>query len=184
MLRTQFAALTLAVTALAASGCGESSKTTSNSSATTTATASTTGASGPTTPPATSVKVATGAPLSRARFIAAADAICAQTNTKLAAVTVITSKEFARQLPEVVIYDTTEISELSKLVPPPALAHDWETILTDFHGFTEDSNLVAQKLKAKDPKTVAPTVTAAQNLHRSLDAIAARDGFRHCDTNS
>ena len=187
MLRTQLAALTLAATALAASGCGGSSKSTSSSSAATTTTettASTTAASVPTPPPTTSVKVATGTPLSRVRFIAAADAICAKTNTKLSAVTVITGKEFARELPQVVIYDATELEELSKLVPPASLAHDWGTILDDFHMYTEDSGMVARDLQTNNRRAIAPTVTAAQNLHRALDAIAARDGMRHCNTNS
>jgi hypothetical protein len=73
------------------------------------------------------------------------DAICAKTNTKLAAVTVITSKELARQLPQVVVYDATETNELSKLAPPTSLAHDWPMILTDLHQFTEYSRTVTKR---------------------------------------
>jgi hypothetical protein len=184
MLRTQLAALTLAVTTLAASGCGGSSKDTANPNATTgTTTAGATGAS-VSAPSSTAVKVATGNPLSRTRFIAAADAICAKTNTKLAAVTVITTREFARQLPQVVLYDATEINELSKLVPPTSLARDWSTMLNDFHQFTEYSRTVAKDVQAHNMKAVSPIIVSAQNLRQELNRVATRAGFKHCNRTS
>lgn len=186
MSRTRLAALTLAATALAASGCGGSSKNTASPSATATTGTIAAGGAGASEsiPSPASIKAATGKPLSRARFIAAADAICAKTNTKLAAVTVITSKELARQLPQVVIYDATETDELSKLVPPASLAQDWSRILNDFHRFTEYSRAVAKDVQAKNIKAASPSIVAAQKLHQELNATATRDGFRHCNRTS
>jgi hypothetical protein len=184
MLRTQLAALTLAVTALAASGCGGSSKDTANPNATTGTTTPGATDTSVSAPSSTGIKVATGKPLSRARFIAAADAICAKTNTKLAAVTVITTRELSRQLPQVVLYDATETNELSKLVPPTSLAHDWSTMLNDFHQITEYSRTVTKDVQAHNMKAASPIIVSAQNLRQELNRVATRAGFKHCNRTS
>jgi hypothetical protein len=39
--------------------------------------------------------------------------------------------DFARVYPQVAIYDRTEAAELSKLVPPAAMAQDWARIVNN-----------------------------------------------------
>jgi ABC-type transport system substrate-binding protein len=178
MLRTQFAAMTLAMTALAASGCGGSSK----SGSTTTAVATSTATTAVTTPlpPVTAVKVATGTPLAHAQFIAKADAICARANVKRATINVVNKSEYARELPQAAIYDATETDELSKLVPPAALAHDWAQIVGDFRLFTEYTDTVARYAQANKLNAGVSVIQTAERIHRRLAKIAARDGLTHC----
>jgi hypothetical protein len=189
MLHMQLAALVLAATTIAASGCGESSKSTSTAtqasstgaSAATTAATPTTATSTVALPaPTAPIKVATGTPLARAQFIAAADAICARTNTKLAADVIVTKKEFGRVLPQVAIYDRTETNELSKLVPPAAMAHIWAHMLKDFQSYGEYTSTVARYAQANNFSAASPIINQADDVRRTLSVIAIGQGFKHC----
>lgn len=178
MLRTQFAAITLATTAFAVCGCGGSSK----SGSTTTAVATPTATTAVTTPlpPVTMIKVATGTPLTHAQFITKADEICASANIKRSAINVVNKSEYARELPQAAIYDATETSELSKLVPPAALAHDWAQILGDFRLFTEYTDTFARYAQANKLTAGVPALQTAERVHQRLANIAARDGLTRC----
>src|SRR5215831_13533699 len=126
MLHAQLAAVALGATALAAAGCGSSK---AGSAATTAAS---------TTAPVTSTntaKLATSAPLSRARWIAGGDAICKQTLAKIETLGFYTPAQLARVLPRAVPYYAAEAEELAKLVPPKSKAHDWEQVVNDVHAF-------------------------------------------------
>lgn len=185
MLHGLLGALALTATTLAASGCGGSSKaaSTASTAASTTATTSATAPATDATPqlaPATHVKVATGTPLPRVRFIASADAICARANTKIAAVSVVDKQELARAFPQTAVYEAGEANQLTKLVPPAAMAHDWGLIISDFHRYSEYANVAARDSEAKNIEAAIPLFQPAARIHEQLDAIAKHDGFKHC----
>jgi hypothetical protein len=169
MLHTQLAALALAAMATVASGCG-SSKT---GSATTAASTSPT----TTAPPAT---VATGKPLSRARWIAAGDAICESTQTKVNALHGRTSAELLRDIPQAAVYYAAEAESMSKLVPPKSMAHDWETIVDDVHVYGEYTNTAIQNAKEHHGLLTAAFREKIAKLQASMIATAKRDGFKWC----
>jgi hypothetical protein len=174
MLRIQFAAMALATAALlTASGCGGSSK----DASTTTVNAATT-----TPPTGTTPKVATGAPLTRAQLITRANTICVNTNNKRAAIVVVHPSEYARELPQAAIYATTETNELSELVPPAALAHDWSKLLDYFHLYAEYTNAFARYTQTHTTNTSGPLLEKAEGIHQRLATIATRDGLTHCAT--
>lgn len=173
MLHTQLAALALAVLAASASGCG-SSKT---GSATTTTAAQAT----PTTPITTTpTKVAAGAPLARAQWIAAGDAICASTNDKFATLGAHNPGQFVGALPQAAIYYTSESEDLSKLVAPKSMARDWEEIVNDIHLTGEYADAVAQDVKEKQQQTASQMLKKAEALRKETLRIARRDGFKWC----
>lgn len=177
MLYAHLAALALAAIALAVSGCGGSSKT--GSTTTAAATKRTTTAAPPTIAAAT-VKVATGKPLTRATLISKGDAICARRNAKLMAISVAKQGGFARVFPEVAIYDSTESSELSKLVPPASLAHDWARIINIAHLYSEYINRIASDIQTGSYASARTLIDTSEGMHRRLMVATKRDGFRHC----
>lgn len=178
MLHAHLAALALAVTTLAASGCGESSKTGSATTAAAAAATTATTATPPTT--TTSVKPASGKSLTRTQLIAKGDAICARAHTKLSAMSASTQKEFARLLPQAAIYDNTESNELSELVPPASMAHDWAQIISSAHLYGEYISRVADYARANNFRSATPLLHASENVQKQLIAVATHDGFKHC----
>jgi ABC-type Fe3+-hydroxamate transport system substrate-binding protein len=189
MSHTQLAALALAAASLALCGCGGSSKTTVSTAASSAAatTATTTTIASTSLPAATTVKVAVGAPLTRAQLLAKGDAICARINVQVDKVTTqassspnVSRQEFYEGIPKVARDYATEANELSKLVPPASLAHNWETILSDLHRYVQYEDLAAHEAEVKDAKAIVALIAPAEAIHAKLDAIAKRDGFRYC----
>ncbi len=186
MLRVQFATLATAIaaTALLAAGCGGSSKTeTTTSAAAPTATATTTTNTASTTPASatsTTIAVASGRPLSHSAWIAKGDSICTRANTKLSSTTVKGTADFARLLPQAAIYERTEAAELSKLVPPKAMAADWALIVNGLQKFSELSARAGQYAKVNNITEGQPVFTAATKVQQEFTAVAKRDGFGEC----
>jgi len=177
MLFSYLATLAFATMALATSGCGGSSK--SGTTHTVVATAATTTADSATVPTG-GEKVAAGKPLTRAKLVARANAICGSTHTKLSAISVKTGEQFTRVLPQIAIYDSAEFKELSKLTPPASMAHEWSRILGGVHLYSEYVNRIANYAQANNSTSAAPLFRAANALHRQLVVIAAHNGVRHC----
>jgi hypothetical protein len=173
MLHTQLAALALAVLAASASGCGSSKAGSTTTPAQTTP--ATTVATTPTIP-----TTANGAPLTRAQWIAAGDAICANTNDKFATLGAHNGTQFVRALPQAAIYYTSESEDLSKLVAPKSMAHDWEQIVEDIHLTGEYANAVAQDVKEKQEQSASQLLKKAEELRKDSLQIAKRDGFKWC----
>ncbi|HEV7936503.1 MAG TPA: hypothetical protein VGP18_00580 [Solirubrobacteraceae bacterium] len=193
MSHIRLAALALTAVSLALGGCGGSSKTTASTvaaTATTTADstqATSTTAAGASVPAATIVRVASGTPLTRAQLIAKGDAICAHVNAEVDKVDTqpnvpasVELREVLEGYPKVARYETTETNELSKLVPPAALAHDWGLIVNDFHRYVQYADALASDAEAKNIKAIGPLIQPAEAVHEKLNAIAAHDGFKSC----
>jgi hypothetical protein len=85
-----------------------------------------------------------------------------------------------RELPQAVAYYTLETNELSKLVPPSSLAHDWGTIVNDFNLIKEYTRTVASYASANKMKEGGPYLRGGNRTLARLDQIAAHDGFRSC----
>jgi hypothetical protein len=164
MLHTQLAALALAAAAVIASGCG-SSKNESTAASTST--------------PSTTATAATGAPLSLARWISEGNAICKNTEAKLATLNAHTQAQLANELPLAASYYTVQAEELAKLVPPKSMAHDWEQIIDDIHLFSEYTDKAAEYIKTAH-KVDGPALAKATNLQRQVVAMVKHDGFTHC----
>jgi hypothetical protein len=184
----QLAALALAAMTLTTAGCGSSSK---NGSTTTVAGAPAASTSSPVTtaststqasslPPAVAVSVANGKPLTRARWIAKGDAICAELNRELQALKVKRAGELPRVLPQAAAYVRTEVVQLAKLVPPASKASDWKRFLSATLQWAEGTAKLAEFAKLGDSITVSPVAKATIALHGRLVSMAQHDGFKVC----
>lgn len=179
MLHAQLAALVLAATTLAASGCGGSTKNSSTTTATgATATTATTSAASPTTTAV--IRPPTGKPLTRSQWIAKADAICARANTRVSSITIVSEKEFTRQIPQVATYNRTETGELSKLVPPASMTSAWTRLLKEYALYDEYTNRIAQYAQANNYISAGPVLHTAEKIRAQIAALAKSDGFKQC----
>ena len=184
--------LAIATTMLAASGCGNSSKTVSttisgSTAATTNAAETTSEAKAPVTTPAPSapvkvatVQVATGTPLAKAQWIAAGDAICAHLQTELAANPVKGTKTFAVVFPQAAALERVEVSELGKLVPPRSNTKDWQTLLTKSLESAENTATLGRAAQTREIKLDDPLIVTTTKIDGEIHVIAKRDGFKHC----
>ena len=127
-------ALALSAVAIATTGCG-SSKT--GSKATTTASSATTTTTASALPQVatTPTHIASGAPLSHARWIAVGDAICHSSQMKVARLSFHNKAQFVNVLSQASLEYAAEAESLRKVVPPKAEAGDWERIVNDVHLF-------------------------------------------------
>jgi hypothetical protein len=183
VLHVSLAALALATTVLAASGCGRSSKpatTTAATSAPQTTSSTTVDAESTPTPTVAAVKPAVGKPLSRARWIAKGEAICTRLNAQLAARTVKSPTEFAVVLPQAAAYERAELAQLIKLVPPASEAGDWQKFLTETQQWAENSTKLGQIAQAGKFTLALPLVTTTRKLHEHLAHLASHKGFKEC----
>jgi hypothetical protein len=178
MLNVYLATLALTATALVASGCGGTSKTTTTATALTTATATTTAGSTPGT--ATTVRIASGKPLIRSQWLAYGDAICARAKAKTSALTVSSIPDFARVYPQIAIYNRIEAGELSKLVPPTSAAHDWTQIVGNLEQHAQYVREVARYIQAKQENSAGTPFHLANVAIEQMLATAKRDGFKKC----
>jgi hypothetical protein len=177
MLQIHLAALALVAVALVASGCGGSSK---SGTSTATLAATTTAAPTPTTLPSPTVKLATGRPLTRAKWIAEADAICAHVNTEAGAISVRSGSEYVTALPQVAVYYSTEAKNLSNLVPPASMAGDHARIVNGLQLFSEYLSKSGQALATGNKSAAGQLYRAAVGVQKRLIAVAKRDGFKRC----
>jgi hypothetical protein len=164
MLHTQLVALALVALATAASGCG-SSKTGSTTTAASTSPA-----------PTTTVAVATGAPLSRARFIAAGDAICENVQLKLNAL----HGQLLSSIPQAAVYYAAEAESMGKIVPPKSLANDWQQIIDDVHVYGEYASNAIQNAKEHHGTLSTAFRAKVAGIQANMIATAKRDGFKWC----
>lgn len=181
MPRTPFAALALTAVILTAAGCGGSSKTTSTetSAAATAPTTSTTGATTQATA-TVAAKPASGKPLTRAEWISKGDAICAHLNTQLDATPIKTVAEFARVLPQAVLYERAALAQLSTLVPPPSEASNWRHILTNVAEWANDSAKVGVEAQSSNFSLTSPAMRATRVYHEGFAHLSKRSGFKQC----
>ncbi|MGC2373181.1 MAG: hypothetical protein WA484_04825 [Solirubrobacteraceae bacterium] len=171
MSRQQLAALALAATTLAASGCGGSSK--SSSQTTSTAQVGATAQTGST---------ANAKPITQAELTAAANAICGRIRARLAQNKFTTQQEIGRAAPGIAAYERSSLVELEKLVPPPSLAGDWAQIVAGIRTLASDAAKIGEYERANRLETPAGhAFLLTTGIHGKFAAsIAKRDGIDRC----
>lgn len=174
MLHAQFAALTLVVTTVAASGCGGSSKATSATPAAATSAPATTSSA-----VAETTSTEAGKTLTRAELIAKAGVICAGVNAKRAAITIRSRRDFPR-LKEVATYEQVAATELGKLVPPASMASDWRQIVANAQALAYDTAKYGEYAIASNAAAGSMATAGTASLQQMI-IIAKRDGFKECD---
>jgi hypothetical protein len=176
MLHVQLAALALATTALAAAGCGSTSKQSSTDGSvggsTTTMTAT-----------ATSSKPITPQPLTRAKLIAQANVICRQVNARRAKMRIMeikTPQDYARFVPPFASYQQAMFAKLDKLIPPASMAKDWIQILAQAKTLADDMTRIGEYAKANEIGEVDGMLPPSTKAQEQMIVTAKRDGFKDC----
>lgn len=182
MTHTRLVALVLTSAALTASGCGSSTKTTSNTSAQTPSQVSsqTTTTAPQTTVPPISKPAAQTTPLTHAQFVSRADAICAQTIAKRSQLYARSQNEFAAVVPVLAAYQRTLYAELGTLVPPKSLAGDWEQVLRSTRVLAEATTKIGTYGQNNRSKSAQPFYNQFDQARSRLRAASARAGMRSC----
>jgi hypothetical protein len=175
MLHAQLAALALATTALAAAGCGSTSKpsSTGGSVGASTTTAATTAT--------TTVRSSTRTrPLTRAQLIAQADVICRKVNARRSKMKIKTSQDYARSVPPFASYEQVMYAKLDKLVPPASMAKDWTQIVAQARTLAAGMTKIGQYAKTKDLEAANGVFSSASKAQAQMIVIAKLDGFKDC----
>jgi hypothetical protein len=173
---TRVAALVLVVSAFAASGCGGSTK--SSSQATSPAPVE---PSSHTESTVQATTQANGKALTSAELIAKADKICGRIIAKVLSKVVKTPQEAARVEPQNAAYQRTALGELGKLTPPASLASDWKQILTAIQLIIINTDKLGEYAKANNVKGMSTTLIAGMHVPRQMLTVAKRDGFKACE---
>jgi hypothetical protein len=169
-------ALTLMASALIASGCGGSSKSSSQTASATQA-ASSTQATATTTQ---TQPVSAGPPLTRAELIAKADLVCARLNAIRASNVVKSKQEFIQSISRLSGDEQRTLEEMAKLTPPATLANTWSSILTGYRMISENVNKLKQDLARNKTGEVDSLLASSNQIQHNTAAIAKSAGFKDC----
>jgi hypothetical protein len=151
MSRTGLTALTLVATALTASGCGGSTKSSESTE-----------------------------PLTHVEFVAKADVICGRVNAERASTPMKSRQDFERILPRIAADEQTAVAELDKLTPPASMAADWKQIVTADRTLAGYTGRYGQYLASDNNRAARALLQAAGSVQRPMVATAKRDGFNDC----
>lgn len=172
-------ALALSAVAIATTGCG-SSKTGSTATATGSSATTTKTASALPQVATTPTQIASGAPLSHSRWIAAGDAICHSSQMKVARLSFHNKAQFLNELSRASLEYAAEAEELSKIVPPKVQAGDWERLVNDVHLFGEYVTSALATARANGGVVPPAVRTKTGELQGDMAIVGKRDGFKWC----
>ena len=176
-------ALALTLPVLAAAGCG-SSKTASDhaSPPATGTTASSHTATTASTPVAVAtVHIASGPPLSHARWQALANQACLQaSHLENGASNASTRAELTHALLQKASADSARLASLVKLVPPAQLRAAWQRFLDGISQQQADAHKLAEVVQAGGFSFHLPLLAAAGKAERHTKATAAAMGLHEC----
>lgn len=177
MPRTRLTIVVLAAGAFAVSGCGGTTKTSTEASSA--AKTGTTTAAQESTAPASE-----GNALSRTVLIAKADAICSRVRDRLEENRFHTQTEIGKLGPKIAAYEYAAVAQLKKLVPPASLVSDYQQIVKGTETLASDAALIGKYAKLHQLETPAGhTIVIQSGKHGVAEArIARRDGFAKCAT--
>jgi hypothetical protein len=121
-------------------------------------------------------------PLTRMQLIAKADSICKRVNDQLKSSnnTIKSKNDIARIVPRIAAFEQTALAELSKLVPPAAMANDWKTIIAGAQTLADNTAKLGEYAKANNIKAAKGLIAKSENVQHQMLATAKRDGFKDC----
>ncbi len=172
MRRTTIAALVVSGATLIASGCGESTKSSSKST--------TAGSAVGGTSAATENTAQSGKPLTRAQLISAANAICARVNSRRAATSIESISDYVTLLPALSAYEQSAAAEMAKLTPPSSLAHTWQKIVAGNELLAHNTASLGEYAKANNLKGAQGLYVANHQTEIQVTVAARKAGLHNC----
>jgi len=164
-------ALLLGITLIAASGCGSSNSSSNDVS---------------------NAKAATGGtspPMTQSELTSKANHACKRINAKITYYSnlkpsnkqdLLSSEAALRATPHVVSVEHTAWTELTKLTPPPAIASDWNQIVTGVHELASDTQRYGEYIAAKNKNGIITVARSGASLLQRIHTLAARHGLSDC----
>jgi hypothetical protein len=169
--RARLVALALAVGAIAAGGCGSSTKP---------ANQATKPSNAATQPTGDGSAVRSSSPLTRAQLIAKGDAICYRLNARRAATKIQRRQDYERLVPALAGYELSLASEMRRMTPPASMAHDWQQMVEGTRKIGEATARIRNYADASSKRfseEVEPILYKGVN---QLTAAAKHAGFNDC----
>lgn len=176
MSHARLAALAVAASALIASGCGGSSKSSTHTESSALA-GSTTQQASTSSPKQASTS---SKPLTRTQLIAKADAICKRVNARLASSTAHNHQQIVRIAAQLAAFERTATGELMQLVPPAELATDWSQIVAGVRALADTTARYGEYAASNQLANAQKFIVAGRRRTRQAAAVAKRDGFTDC----
>jgi hypothetical protein len=174
MPRTRLAALALAASALAGSGCGGAAKPSSQVSQTASSSSSSARAQTPTAPESPS------SPSSRSELIARADAICRRVNAKRASITITRPQDIPLDIPPLAAYEEAAVSAMRQLTPPASMANGWKQIVAASQTVADVTTKVGNAAKAGKLESTRSLDGVLTSATEQMLNTAKREGFTDC----
>ncbi|MGH2878804.1 MAG: hypothetical protein ACRDK4_04255 [Solirubrobacteraceae bacterium] len=124
-------------------------------------------------------------PLTRAQLTSKANAICRTVTAKLEAASkgesANTPQQLERLTAKVSGFEQKALSELSALVPPPALEAQWQRFVDGAQTLAEDTAKLGEYIANKNTAASKALISQAQATQKQMVAVAKRNGFKDCE---
>jgi hypothetical protein len=124
-------------------------------------------------------------PLTRAQLTSKADAICRTVTAKLEATSkgesASTPQQLERLTTKVSGFEQEALSELTALVPPPALEAQWQRFVDGAQRIAEATAKIGEYIASKDTTASKAVISEVQATQERMVAIAKRNGFKDCE---
>jgi hypothetical protein len=168
MHHVKLVAIAMATTALAASGCGGSSKSSGGATSATGGAPAGTGAS------------ARSTPLTRAELIARGDTICRRVNQKRASTTIEPQQTYASAWTPLAVYAHAAAAEMDRLTAPPSMTKDWNRMVSSAQTIADIYSTAIRYAKAGKLDETAPLTAKLARATKEMLTTAKRQGFKDC----
>lgn len=124
-------------------------------------------------------------PLTRAQLTSKANSICRTVAAKLEAASkgesANTPQQLERLTTKVSGFEQKALTELTALVPPPALEARWQRFINGAQTLAEDTAKVGQYIASKNAAASKAVISEVEATQKQMVAIAKRNGFKDCE---
>lgn len=176
---TRLTALALSAVAIAVSGCGNSSKTTSANAGNTSSPSSSTTVTATSTTGTTGVNSAPTA-MSRSELTTSANAICKRLHTQLKNFSTQSALGLDRIYTRAAAAEQASLANLRKLSPPANLNADWNQIMSALGTLAADSIKYAEYTKTKNQAAALRVSESFGSIKIQAGTVATHDGLAEC----
>ena len=121
--------------------------------------------------------------LSKADFIARADAVCRRANTMRHTVTIrigAFEQDYVHLLPPLVAYQRSALTELTNLTPPASMASDWKQILANVQTLINNAEKTVEYARSNNLKGLSNLNAPNNTASTRILTVAGHDGFHDC----
>jgi hypothetical protein len=91
-----------------------------------------------------------------------------------------TLSQVARMAAGIASFEHQAVVQLSALQAPSSLSQDWQTLLSGLQQLADNTIRLGAQAKAKNAKGGEKIITESRQIQKQLIALATHDHFRHC----